>query len=215
MNIRILTMTMMTTLVAAFALAPLGSSLGSCGASYIHTYAGSALTLVSSDSAGVQVGNGQVQVYETNTADCNGDGQPGEFDGDYETGQGGGFFPSGPWATHPCWNYDDHHYPTVSVIDLVVSDVHFQTGADDISGPIIIPDPTTGGLQCTTDGTISPGDPAFDPTADADDCLSQVFVNSGYACDFGGDGGYWVILLTLIDENGVSSSPTSGFIVTG
>lgn len=71
---------------------------------------------------------------------------------------------------------------------------------------------------------------------DPDDCLGdsaefysghsstrgyQPYLNSGYACGFGGDGGYWVILMTAHATVAgwgyahLAGTPTSGFISTG
>ena len=159
-----------------------------------HTYGlagsvGGEIETVGSPSAGI------VTVNEGNTGDCDGDGIPADFDGDYEFGIGGGFFGAGPWANEPICQYGlKTHGTSVTVTDLISANAAFVTGADDQSGPIVIPDPVNGGNICETDGNISPGDPSSDPTADSDDCLSVVFINSGTACGTGGDGGFWVFL---------------------
>ena len=138
---------------------------------------------------------GSVIVADTNTFDCDGNGIPGDFDGDYESGVGGGFFGYGAWANEPTCSYGlATHGGSVTVHDAVFGeDVWFVVGASDTSGPIIVVDPATGSTFCSTDGVIAPGDPATDPTADADDCVEE-FHGSGTTCGAGGDGGYWVIL---------------------
>ena len=161
--------------------------------------------------------HGAVIVTEGNTADCDGDGVPFDYDGDYETGIGGGFFGYGPWANEATCQYGLRlHGGVVNVFGLLSTDA-FVTGADDQSGPIVIPDVINGGNICETDGSITPGDPAVDPAADADDCLSPIFVfGSGSACGAGGDGGYWVIILTAAvdaDSLSISAVPTAGFII--
>ena len=42
--------------------------------------------------------------------------------------------------------------------------------------------PVTGEPACTTDGSVTPGDPATDPTADADDCLTPPLHGTGSTC---------------------------------
>ena len=170
-------------------------------------------------TGGDEVGGGAVTVSETNFEDCDGDGVPGDYDGDWETGVGGGFFGYGPWGNEPTCNYGlTLHGGTVYVHDLVYGwDISFVIGADDTSGPVVSVDPVTGETTCETDGTITPGDPTTDPTADADDCLTEVFIGSGYTCGAGGDGGYWVFLYgTAVSEGpwgvGLSNPPTAGII---
>ena len=186
-----------------------------------HTYGLGGSVGAKSDTAtgGEEAGAGVVTVMDSNANDCNGDGVPGDFDGDYETGVGGGFFGYGPWANEPTCNYGlAVHSGSVVVNDLVFgSAVAFVTGADDTSGPVISTDPVTGETTCTTDGSITPGDPGTDPTADADDCLSDVYTGSGSTCGAGGDGGYWVFLNgALVTEGsggvGASNPPTAGTI---
>lgn len=207
-----------------------------CPGQWVHTYpltAGngehhevvSEVTLVASYSLGASVnGYQEVHVVDTNTVDCNFDAVPLDFDGDYDAGDHGGFFPYGPWATDPWCNYglNLHHGPTVVVSDLVFgSNVAFLVGVNDYAGPIMIYDPSTGVFICETDGLIS-------PSVDWDDCLSdadpwgpgyQPYYGVGYnACGAGGgDGGFWVILLeTYVEENGyvlVANPHTAGTIV--
>lgn len=150
----------------------------------------------------------QVHVADSNLADCDADGVPLDFDGDYDAGDHGGFFPFGPWANEPTCNYglSRHHGPNVVVNDLVFANVPFLIGADDLNGPTIYPDPVTGQWVCQTDGSINPCDPwGCGPTDDPDDCLTdanwwvtghQPYFGSGYNwCGGGGDGGFWVILV--------------------
>lgn len=167
---------------------------------------------------------GYVAVWDTNTSDCNGDMQPGEFDGDYDAGLGGGFFGYGPWADEPTCEYDlNQHGPSVVVSDFVFGpDIRFAIGADDMAGPVVTVDPVTGATTCETDGAITPGDPAVDPWADADDCLTPTIDGGstggwGTTCGAGGDGGYWVFLFGSYTETGagnvvVSNPPTAGTI---
>ena len=186
-----------------------------------HTYGLGASVGARSDTVtgGDEVGAGIVTVFETNAWDCNGDGIPGDYDGDWETGVGGGFFGYGPWANEPTCNYGlAAHGASVVVNDVVFgSAIAFVIGADDTSGPAISVDPVTGETVCETDGSITPGDPTTDPTADADDCLTDVYVGSGTTCGAGGDGGYWVFLNgALVSEGaggtGASNAPTAGTI---
>ena len=186
-----------------------------------HTYGTGGSVGARSDTVtgGDEVGAGVVTVFETNTADCNNDGIAGDYDGDWETGVGGGFFGYGPWANEATCNYGlTIHGGTATVSDVVFgSDIAFVIGADDTSGPVVTVDPVTGEVTCETSGSITPGDPTTDPTADADDCLTDVYVGSGTTCGAGGDGGYWVFLSgALVSEGsggaGVSNAPTAGTI---
>ena len=186
-----------------------------------HTYGfgGSAGARSDTVTGGDEVGAGVVTVFETNAADCDGDGVPGDYDGDWETGVGGGFFGYGPWANEPICNYGlAAHGASVVVNDVVFGkEIAFVIGADDTSGPVISTDPVTGETTCETDGSITPGDPTTDPTADADDCLTEVFIGQGTTCGAGGDGGYWVFLNgALVSEGaggtGASNAPTAGTI---
>ena len=192
-----------------------------------HTYGSGGSAGARSDTAtgGDEVGAGIVTVTDTNTGDCDNDGVAGDFDGDYDSGVGGGFFGFGPWADEGVCNYGlELHGAVVTVNDAAFgSDIWFVIGADDTSGPVITPviDPPTGQptgeFTCETDGSITPGDPATDPTADADDCLTQPLNGSGSTCGAGGDGGYWVFLSgALVSEGaggvGANNAPTAGTI---
>ena len=166
---------------------------------------GKSVTVTGSGDSGA----GVVTASENNTADCDGDGVPGDFDGDYEAAGGGGFFGAGAWANEAICQYGLRtHGTAVTVTDVISPNIAFLTGADDQQGPIVIPDPVNGGNICETDGSISPGDPTLDPTVDTDDCLSAVYINSGSACGTGGDGGYWVFLSPCVG----SEPPTAGVI---
>ena len=190
-----------------------------------HTYGVGGSVGAESQTIGSN-GAGVVTVNESNTADCNGDTVPGDYDGDYDQGIGGGFFGAGPWANEAICQYGlKTHGSNVAVTDVISSNIAFVTGADDQSGPIVVPDPVNGGNICETDGSSTPcpdNDPAqCGPTDDADDCLSDTFIGAGSACGFGGDGGYWVFLSgvqVVIDESTtppgvfVSGAPTTGFI---
>ena len=141
------------------------------------------------------------------------------FDGDYDLGIGGGFFGHGPWAHEPTCDYSlTSHGEFVTVNDVVFgSDIWFLIGADDTSGPIISVDPVTGETTCETSGSITPGDPTTLPTADADDCLTDVYIGNGRTCGAGGDGGYWVFLKGVgVREDGgniaINNPPTAGSI---
>ena len=188
-------------------------------------------------------------MWDTNTGDCDGDGVAPDFDGDYDIGVGGGFFGYGPWANEPTCQYGlKIHGGSVQVTDAISANIAFVTGADDQQGPIVIP--TGFGLDprgeysppvyptefaCEVDGTISPCAPPSDggacgPTDDPDDCLSdsqsgtpgyQPWITIGVTCGAGGDGGYWVFLLSvgaMIDESTtpptvtLSGTPTLGVI---
>ena len=164
-------------------------------APHVYGLGGSTNGHVRTVTAADDLAAGVFWVTDTNGLDCNADGIPGDFDGDYETGNYGAFFGAGPWANEATCAYGLRtHGTAVTVTDILSANIAFVTGADDQSGPIVVPDPVNGGFICETDGSVTPGDPATDPTADADDCLSTVFVNTGSACGFGGDGGYWVFL---------------------
>ena len=172
-----------------------------CPAEPTHTYGfGSSVGFESKTATTGDNSLGFVTVQETNTADCNGDGTPADYDGDWETGVGGAFFGYGPYAQDPVCNYDlQVHVGTVSVNDIVFgNDIWFKIGADDTGGPAYEVDPVDGSISCSVDGSITPGDPTTDPTADADDCLTAP-QNAAKgivipACGAGGDGGYWVFL---------------------
>ena len=181
----------------------------------VHTYgpAGSASVASATATGGesITVTSPITRVTVTNTDPC--------WDGDYESGFGGGFFGHGYWATDAtCGHGLNPHGPNVAVNDAVFGGaITFVVGEDDQSGPIIVTDPQLGLTICETDGSITPGDPATDPTADPDDCLSDPFVGTGYTCGIGGgDGGYWVFLIGAdVQENGgltASNPPTTGTI---
>ena len=193
--------------VLAFAVVGVAASQTTCPQQTTHTYVGSGSNEYREETLGVNAGFGYIQVYESNTSDCDGNGSAGDFDGDYDTGTGGAFLPAGPWANDPlCQNgFVAHHGPVAFVNDVVFGQgVPFFTGADDTNGPVIVIDPTSG-VQCTTDGVIA-------PEVDADDCLDGVFYGAGAACGYGGDGGYWVILACY---SNVGSSVSFGCATAG
>lgn len=191
-----------------------------------HTYGigGSALAHPGSAMRETSLGGGTVIALDLNPLDCDGDGVPGDFDGDFEWSAGGAFIGYGSWADESVCRYGlQTHGPFAVVHDIVLlHNVWFLTGADDTSGPTIQVDPSTGETTCTTDGTITPGDPVENPTADEDDCLSHPqnhfqYGSTGETCGYGGDGGYWVLLLNVaafVDEPNVtvSTQPTVGTI---
>ena len=198
-----------------------------CPAEPVHTYgSGSSVGGRSATATGGNdTGVGFVTVTDTNEADCNGDGIVGDWDGDYDAGTGGGAFGWGPWANEPtCNNQFNVHGPNVVVNDIIPNyPISFVVGEDDQAGPVIIPvdedaDGVPEGYICETSGSITPGDPATDPTADADDCLSGQYTTTGATCGSGGgDGLFWVFLDGLfVDENGagttVKNPPTTGTI---
>lgn len=157
-----------------------------------------------------------VTVWDGTVSDCNpSDGVPGDFDGDYDFGMNGAFFGYGQWVQADC-DYDlNAHGPNVVQNDFVFgSTLGYHTGEVDQAGPVQVDDPITGVSFCETDGLISPGDPATDPTADPDDCLSDLFIGSGTTCGFGGgDGGFWVILVVPVSPGpGIGNPPTGGTI---
>ena len=177
-------------------------------------------TLFGSSDATATSPAGRVSVWDTNgPQDCNPqDGVPGDWDGDHDWGLGGGAFGYGAWAEDPQCDYQlNVHGPNVVVLDVVFADnMPFVVGEDDRSGPIKIrvfetldlgldlesgpvetPDARRVpiGWVCETDGSITPGDPGADPTADPDDCLSVIFYGFGYTCGTGGgDGLTWIFL---------------------
>lgn len=53
-----------------------------------------------------------------------------------------------------------------------------RDGRDDESGTTVMPTPSFV-TPSEMDDNIGPGDPAVDPTADADGCLNNVVANSG------------------------------------
>ena len=193
-----------------------------CPPQPVHTYVaflsvgGRSWTVTGGD----EVVTWQILVLDTNTEDCDGDGLPETFDGDFDLGVGGAFFGHGAWVNDPDCDYGlNEHGGNVVVSDAVFGpDMGFFVGEDDQGGPVKIVDSSTGLVICETSGSITPGDPATDPTADADDCLSEHFVGSGQTCGTGGgDGGYWVLLDgVFVDEHGgnvgAGNPPTTGTI---
>lgn len=233
---RLLFLVLILTLSAIPAATVTAHSVNCANAYAPHSYGMGGSAGVSAPDQELEIEVGVVVVSDNNTADCNGDGIPYDFDGDYEAGMGGGFFGAGPWANEPTCQYGlVTHGTAVTVTDAVSANIAFKVGADDQGGPVVIADPINGGNICETDGGITPCAPPSDggacgPTDDADDCLSdadtsrsgyQPYVNSGSACGTGGDGGYWVFLLlvycsvdtsTTLPAAFCSGAPTAGFI---
>ena len=183
-----------------------------------HTYEGAGGFAANASSHGVLIAAGYVLVKDTNTGDC-GTG-PADWDGDYDSGTGGAFFGHGAWASDPDCNYRlNVHGPNVAVNDVVFGNaIAFVTAENDRDGPTKIWNPATETWVCETDGSIRPGDPAENPAADPDDCVSEVFVGSGTTCGSGGgDGGYWVVLMGAFGDEAdggvaLSNPPTTGTI---
>ena len=184
------------TVHTPFARCESGPGSDDCASQPTHTYHGG--FYLETGTREVEADSTRVVVHDTNLQDCDGDGVPRDFDGDYDDGVGGAFFGYGHWGYDPVCNYGlNLHAGRVSVDDVVWgSDIWFRIGADDTSGPVLSVDPLTGATTCSTDGSITPGDPATDPIADADDCLTDPVHGTGTTCGAGGDGGYWVILPT-------------------
>ena len=162
-------------------------------------------------------GAGASFVTDSNVADCDGDGVPGDWDGDYDLGTGVAFFGYGQWAEDPDCDYGlNVHGPNV-----VVNDAAYGLGLGFVvvevsqQGPTKVPvdddgDGTPEGYVCETEGVFNPTSP--------NGCVSRRFVGTGHTCGAGGgDGGYWVVLDGFfVDENGgfptMGPSPTVGTV---
>lgn len=190
-----------------------GGADAACPSQFVHTY-------VAGPSAGGHVRSlleddltitGVVAVADSNEQDCDGDGVPGDWDGDLDLGVGGAFFGHGPWANEPVCQFGlNVHGPNVVVADIFYGfQVFFVVGEDDRNGPVLIQDPVTLEWVCLTDGIIAPGDAATDPTRDPDDCVSDVFrYGVGRTCgQGGGDGGFWVLLLGAYADEYPDATP--------
>ncbi len=132
-------------------------------------------------------GTGLVSVWDTNVADCNGDGIPGDWDGDLDAGTTGGAFGYlGTWEA--ACGYDlNLHSGLGTASDFTGLSVSGVLGMDDM-----------GASGCAPDGVIAP---AVDPS----DCLVR-FVNSwnASACvnklqgsgatETGADDLYWILV---------------------
>ncbi len=163
-------------------------------------------TLQEQGSPASGVDTGLVTVEDTNVADCDGDGVPNDFDGDYDLGIGGGFFGSSNlWDVTDDCGYDlNVHATTGTATDVTGLAVRGLYGVDDAEGPAVVVDPTSGAsLGCQTDGSIT-------PATDANDCLSAWTGSwsSGACPASGGDDGYWLFLE-------VQSAETHGAITLG
>ncbi len=133
-----------------------------------------------------------VHVSDSNLDDCNGDAIPGDFDGDYDTGDAGGFFGSSDaWdVTDNCGYGLNVHATTGTASDSSGAVVAGFYGVDDANGPSVVTDPNTGAtVSCQTDGSIT-------PMTTASDCLhAWVGTWSPGPCPAsGGDDGYWLFL---------------------
>lgn len=119
-------------------------------------------------------------------------GHPGEAASVFFVDAADESFGFGPWANEPTCGYGhlNHDAEARGFDALTLADAVFVLAADDTSGPSIFVDLLTGDATCETDGIISPGDPATNPAADADDCYTPVYVGSGSTCGAGGDGQY-------------------------
>ncbi len=161
-------------------------------------------------------GAGLTTVQDTNTADCNGDGVPGDFDGDLDVGVGGAFFgSSNEWDVTDNCGYDLNVHATSGVAtDVTGLPVSGVWGVDDTAGPVVITDPTTGAVVgCQTDGSIT-------PDTDSTDCeVGWVHTWAGDVCligyhnGHGGDDGYWLFLNTGVTETG--GAATAATATTG
>lgn len=199
---------------------PGSGSFNPCDDQLVHTYGLGGAVFVAEQSVGAH--GSAVSVQDTNLEDCNGMG-PGAFDGDYDSGVGGGFFGYGQWAADPDCDFRlNAHGPNVVLNDVVFGNaVSFVVGENDRSGPVKVWDPVTGTADCETDGRLAPcpdNDPAqCGPADDPDDCISQVYVGMGETCGAGGgDGGYWVILGVGAQTSGgigLANPPTAGTIM--
>lgn len=190
-------------------LAAWAQGIAACSGQRVHAYVGHAGALgLDVDPPLAEAAAGQVTVWDSNVADCDGDGVPGDRDGDYDVGIGGGFFGWGPWAEHCGVNV---HGPDVFVTDVVLGPiVPFVIGVDDATGFVL---DDQGGNTCITDGVISPG-----VDLEGDDCLAGVYRILGQTCGGGGDGGYWVVLdlLAEADEHVDAAVPsTVGTLAAG
>lgn len=182
---------------------------------------GGATTLVASvDPTGTiqptnGVSGGITDVMDSNVlGDCNGDGVPGDFDGDLDMGIGGGFFGSGTtWEALCHYGYNVHALAGVAANFFGLS-VRGEVGVDDPHGPSPpVFDPVTGQeLQgCQTDGTIS-DNPSGGPSPDGD-CLVG-FSDTWSACGagVGGDDGYWVFVYDDADTGGDAALAGMGML---
>lgn len=164
----------------------------SCPAQPLHTYVMESPPGWEDTQTGISRVVAAVVVWDTNVADCDGDGRVPDFDGDADAGVGGAFFGYGRWADEPVCRYGLNEHPNgASVLSLPSHLTVYFIGADDTLGPRVVADPDDpGDLDCFTDGTIS-------PDTDLDDCLMGPYQwpEEGRGCGGGGDGGFWVIIL--------------------
>ncbi len=197
-------------------------SQGSCTNNQpVHTYGlpgslgGNSNTLTEQGAPVSGASAGFVTVQDSNVADCNGDGVPGDFDGDLDVGVGGGFFGSSTeWDTTDGCGYGlNVHSTSGTATDLSGLPVGGTWGVDDTAGPVVVTDPNTGAtVSCQVDGSIT-------PDTDTNDCLN-VWVNTWSpgtdpvcAIGHGGDDGYWLFLQSGVTEDG--GSVTAATATTG
>lgn len=189
-----------------------GDATADCPPQPTHAYLAGPAVLVDAPFYG-PTGLGVVLVQDSALNDCDGDGVPQEFDGDMELGVGGGFFGWGPWANaEGCEGGTfgmNVHGPRVVGRDTLGRPLTFIVGEDDQSGPVHVTG-RNGEPYCETDGSITPMD-------DDDDCFSAWFVGEGRTCGTGGgDGGYWVFVLSPTSpadgslDDGVTGTLTAG-----
>ncbi len=177
----------------------------------VHTYVLGGFAGMSSNTLSEQTGSSPVGsiggasagfaiVMDTNTDDCNGDGAPGDFDGDYDLGIGGAFFgSSNAWDAAEGCGYDlNVHATSGTATDVTRLPASGSYGVDDTAGPVVVTDPTTGAtVSCQTDGGIT-------PETDGNDCLNDWtgFWSQGACAGTGGDDGYWLFVGAQVSENG-------------
>ncbi|GEM_PF-849332 len=166
---------------------------GGCNAiQSIHTYGGPAGRPPFLAKVSEAPGTTPVSVADSNVQDCNGDGTPGDFDGDYDVGDAGGFFGSSDqWDAADGCGYGLNVHSTSGIAsDITGFAVAGAFGVDDTAGPVVIADPTTGAtISCQVDGAIT-------PSTDSNDCLSAwaTIWGPGACYTHGGDDGYWLFL---------------------
>lgn len=206
---RVLSPLLVLALVAPAALLAAPFATAACKEQPVHTYTTPGAGGLDR-GAGVVSGAGVIWVADTNLVDCDGDGTPADWDGDYNVGEGGAAFGWGPWASDPDCGFGVFvHGPYVLVSDVTFAEVAFTIGEDDMDGPQVVTD-ATGATTCMTDGMIT-------PDMDPDDCISPVYVTRGQTCGTGGgDGLYWVFIGFTSEGGPIPSKvrgATTGFVV--
>ncbi|GEM_PF-3717590 len=157
-----------------------------------HTYVvGTTARAHVEDTGGIAAGG--FSVFDTNTADCNGDGIPFDSDGDPDAGIGGGFLPQGV-STEACGFKPHHEGDTFAVSDFAFSEVYFVVAGNDVDRAS--PD------VCGGDGLVTPDVDAGDwfEVCESQCTLPGTFVNTNacLACAVpevgGADGGVYVFV---------------------